>query len=79
MTRIEDAASPGWTDMGALHDKLWTTEDLAARWSADRSVVQDAVRRRGLPYVQLGAASVRISWEKVRFRPEAVLAWELSQ
>lgn len=65
--------------MAAPHDRLWTVDDLAARWASDRREVKDAVRRRGLPYVQLGAASKHVSWVKVRFRPEAVLAWELAQ
>ena len=48
--------------------RLLTADDLAARWSVDRSLIYKLTRRGSLPAVRLGRV--------VRYRIEAVEAFE---
>lgn len=68
--------------MGSVANRLWTPADLAERWGCEVSTAMDRVRTKGVPFVWLGRGEARLAGagqKFVRFRPEAVAAWEAAQ
>lgn len=57
---------------------MLTIEDLAARWKVGVAEAQEICRDQGVPFVPLkgGKDRMRIAWGKVRFRLQAIEAWE---
>ena len=57
---------------------LMTLSDLAERWGLAESKVKDLVREdSSIPFVRLGkGGDLRINWDRVRFRLEAIERWE---
>ncbi|MDR3618738.1 MAG: hypothetical protein P4L85_05250 [Paludisphaera borealis] len=58
---------------------LLSVADVAERWGVDEDDVKSAVLDHSLPFIQFGRSSQRIRWARLRFRKDAVAAWELEQ
>ncbi len=68
--------------MTSVNKKLLTIDDLAERWGCDPKTAWSRVRERGVPVVWLGRGSydaTKHGPKLVRFRPESIDRWELSQ
>lgn len=64
--------------MDATTGDLMTIHDLAARWDVSTATAKKHVRRRQVPFIQIGgrAADLQINWSAVRFLRSAVAQWE---
>ncbi len=59
--------------------QLWTPADLARRWGCSVATTLDRVRTKSVPYLWLGPGEARLTGRGakfIRFRPQAVEAWE---
>jgi len=57
--------------------ELMTIRDLAERWGVSVDTAKKHVRRRGVPFFQIGTdADMLVNWKTARFRLEAVRQWE---
>jgi hypothetical protein len=60
-----------------LSDELLTIHDLADRWGVSVDKAKKHVRRKQVPFVEIGtAADMQVNWRAVRFRLSAVVKWE---
>jgi excisionase family DNA binding protein len=55
---------------------LLTVKDLGERWGLSEGTVKQLVREKSIPFVGLGSGDLRLNWNRVRFRPEAIERWE---
>ncbi len=62
--------------MSAVHEKLFTPDELGARWSVRKETVLGMFHRGELPGIRIGRGTKSLT---VRFRPQAVEAWEKKQ
>jgi len=53
-----------------------TVKDLGERWGLSQGTVKQLVREKSIPFVGLGSGDLRLNWNRVRFRPEAIERWE---
>ncbi len=57
--------------------ELLTIQDLAKRWGLPLRAAKRACHLRGVPYIPLrGTPKLRTPWNYVRFRLDAIEAWE---
>lgn len=57
--------------------QLLTVEQLADRWQVSTDTVLGLVRLRGVPWVSLRTSPSGRGPKTLRFRPDAIAAWEL--
>jgi hypothetical protein len=58
---------------------MLTLKDLAARWQMPEKSVKAVVIARGVPYLSLTPANMRVVWARVRFSLDRLEAWEARQ
>lgn len=59
-----------------MEERLLNVADLAAEWGVTERRVREIVIGEGVPRIELGARRRNIKWREVRFRPEAIEAWQ---
>ncbi len=58
-------------------DQLLNIRDLAERWGVSIHTAKQHVRRKGVPFFQVGTkADMLVNWNTARFRLSAILRWE---
>ncbi len=62
-----------------MSKELWHMKDLITRWGLPERQVREIVLTQGVPRVELRRPPKNIDWGAMRFRPEAVEAWERSR
>ena len=56
--------------------KLLTTKDLCERWKLSESGQEAWSRENSVPFLGFGGGDLKVNWNRVRFRPEAIESWE---